>query len=118
MTGEESTKCQRCEETEPGRKENNDRVEGDVYCLACRLVVDKAKALSKPDAQRAKVQSVGDQSWQAARNIEADIRRIAEQGLDGSERDTLICRQIAYLVCGELRFKAADTDHPEPDAPT
>ena len=118
MTGEESTKCQRCEEIEPGRKENNDRIEGDVYCLACRGVVDKAKALSKLDAKRARVMAIGDQAWQDAYGIKQDILRIADQGPDGSERDVAICRKISYLVYGELIFRAADTDHPEPDAPT
>ncbi len=75
----------------------------------------KAEALRKMESTRARVRSVADQAWQDARSIKTHIYRIAEQGPDGSERDTLICRKIAYLAYGELLFRTAESDYPEPD---
>ena len=51
-----------------------------------------------------------DQAWASLRESEGDIRRIALNGMDGSERDHSLCRQVFYVVAGELLVLAREVD--------
>lgn len=52
-----------------------------------------------------KVQALADQAWKGNEAFLPDIERIAKTGLNGSERDELILRQVFYSVVGDIYMR-------------
>lgn len=52
-----------------------------------------------------RIKARSDQAWASIAEYLSDISRIARQGLDGSERDALLARQVCCIVAGHLLVK-------------
>jgi hypothetical protein len=61
--------------------------------------------LTTSERQEVRLKHAQNTSQQILSDILADLERIGKHGPDGSERDTLIVRQVCHFAAAEVHFR-------------
>jgi len=60
------------------------------------------------ESKQSEETSERDQLWDSLRGLLPEIRRLAQQELTGTERETMLVTLLARIVCAELDFRRGD----------